>query len=143
MIEAAGGVVVDLSRGKPRYLLIHRPVYDDWTFPKGKLDEDEKHRDAALREVAEETGLTCDILANLSSTEYVTPGNNRKRVRYWLMQPMSGSFTENDEVDVVLWVKRTKAMNMLTHVHDQAVLVEAHMVIKNLRLGIAADNTDD
>jgi 8-oxo-dGTP diphosphatase len=56
-----------------------------------------------------------------------------KRVRYWLMQPMSGSFTANDEVDAVMWVKRTKAMNMLTHVHDQAVLAEAHVAIKSLR----------
>ena len=92
MIEAAGGVIVDLSRGKPRYLLIHRPAYDDWTLPKGKLDESEKHRDAALREVKEETGFNCEIIARLSPTEYRTPNGNVKKVRYWLMQPISGTF---------------------------------------------------
>ena len=58
-LQAAGGVLVDFSKGKPRYLLVHRPQYDDWTFPKGKLDTGERFRDAALREVKEETGLVC------------------------------------------------------------------------------------
>ena len=133
MIEAAGGVIVDLSRGKPRYLLIHRPAYDDWTLPKGKLAKGEKHCDAALREVKEETGYNCEILCRLSPTEYMTPNNNKKKVRYWLMQPISGKFSRNDEVDSVTWLKRSQAMSLLTYVHDQAVLVEAHVAVKKLR----------
>lgn len=132
-IEAAGGVIVDMSKGKPRYLLIHRPRYDDWSLPKGKLDGDEKHRDAALREVKEETGLVCAVLAKLSSVNYLTPNGNPKRVKYWLMEALNGSFIQNDEVDAVTWVKRTQAMSLLTHVHDQAVLVEAHLLVKELR----------
>jgi len=133
VIDAAGGVVVDLSRGKPRYLLIHRPAYDDWTLPKGKVDQGESHRDAALREVKEETGLNCEILCRLSPVEYMTPSDNLKKVRYWLMQAVSGSFSQNDEVDAVTWLKRSQAMSLLTYVHDQAVLVESHVALKNLR----------
>ena len=132
-IEAGGGVVVDMTKGKPRYLLIHRPRYDDWSLPKGKLDGGEKHRDAALREVKEETGLICDVLARLSPVNYITPNGNPKRVKYWLMSATSGSFVPNDEVDAVTWVKRSQAMSLLTHVHDQAVLVEAHVIVKDLR----------
>jgi 8-oxo-dGTP pyrophosphatase MutT (NUDIX family) len=133
LIEAGGGVVVDLSKGKPRYLLVHRPRYDDWSLPKGKLNSDEQHHDAAIREVKEETGLVCDALAKLSPVNYVTPNGNPKRVMYWLMQARSGKFVKNDEVDAVSWLKRKKAMSLLTHVHDQAVLVEAHQIAKELQ----------
>ncbi|MEM7093749.1 MAG: NUDIX hydrolase [Actinomycetota bacterium] len=133
MIQAAGGVVADLSRGKPRYLLVHRPAYDDWTFPKGKLDPEEKHRDAALREVKEETGLVCQPLAKLSPVQYTTPNGRPKRVKYWLMEPESGEFARNDEVDAVTWLKRSQAMSLLTYVHDQALLVEAHLLAKEIR----------
>lgn len=132
-IEAGGGVIVDLSKSKPRYLLIHRPRYDDWSLPKGKLDKGEKHRDAALREVKEETGLVCEVLAKLSPVNYITPNGNPKRVKYWLMSPVSGTFVRNDEVDAVTWVKRVQAMSLLTHVHDQAVVVEAHLIAKELK----------
>ena len=132
-IEAAGGVVVDMSKNKPRYLLIHRPRYNDWSLPKGKRNEGETHHDAALREVKEETGLVCDVLAKLSPVNYTTPNGNAKQVKYWLMQTRSGDFVKNDEVDDVSWVKRSKAISMLTHVHDQAVLVEAHVLVKELR----------
>ena len=97
------------------------------------MNNNEKHRDAALREVKEETGLVCEVLANLSPVNYITPNGNPKRVKYWLMDAMSGSFVRNDEVDAVTWVKRSQAMSLLTHVHDQAVLVEAHLIVKDLR----------
>jgi len=132
-IEAAGGVVVDLSKNKPRYLLIHRPRYNDWSLPKGKLNDGETHHDAALREVKEETGLVCDVMAKLSPVNYKTPNGKAKQVKYWLMQTRSGVFVKNDEVDDVSWVKRSKAISMLTHVHDQAVLIEAHALVKELR----------
>lgn len=132
-IDAAGGVIVDLSKRKPRYLLIHRPRYDDWSLPKGKLDGGERHRDAAIREVKEETGLVCNVLEKLSPVNYITPNGRPKQVKYWLMEAVSGTFVRNDEVDAVTWVKRSQATSLLTHVHDQAVLIEAHMIIKQLR----------
>ena len=133
MIQAAGGVVADLSKGKIRYLVVHRPNYDDWSFPKGKLDDGEKHRDAALREVKEETGLVCNVVAKLSPVTYTTPNGKPKRVKYWLMEPESGKFARNDEVDAVTGLKRTQAMGLLTYVHDQALLAEAHMAAKEIR----------
>lgn len=133
IVEAAGGVIVDLTRGKPRYLLVHRPSYDDWTLPKGKLERREKHKDAALREVKEETGFNCEVLAKLSPVEYLTPVGNLKKVRYWLMTPTTGTFVRNDEVDAITWLKRSQAMSLLTYVHDQALLVEAHLRVKELK----------
>ena len=69
----------------------------------------------------------------MSPASYVTPAGNPKQVRYWLMEAESGRFSRNDEVDAVTWLKRSQAMAMLTHIHDQAVLVEAHMMVKDIR----------
>ncbi len=79
-VEAAGGVVVRDGM----VLLVHRPRYDDWTLPKGKLDPGESFEDAALREVEEETGLRCRLVRELPSTQYAVSGRP-KLVRYWLM----------------------------------------------------------
>lgn len=133
LIKAAGGVVVDMSHGKPRYLLVHRPRFDDWSLPKGKLLGGEKFRKAALREVKEETGLNCEPIAKLSTIKYRTRNGNPKKVKFWLMLAMSGEFAINEEVDAVVWLKRAEAMTLLSYVHDQAVLVEAHMTATRLR----------
>lgn len=131
VIEAAGGVIVDLTRGKPRYLLIHRYRYDDWTLAKGKLDPGERHVDAAMREVKEETGFDCEVLTRLSTSQYKIDGGIKK-VRWWLMTPVGGHFEPNEEVDAVTWLKRSQAMVLLSYVHDQALLVEAHLRVKEL-----------
>ena len=77
--------------------------------------------------------MVCDVLAKLSPVNYTTPNGNSKQVKYWLMQARSGSFVKNNEVDAVTWVKRSKAISILSHVHDQAVLMEAHALVKDLR----------
>ena len=77
--------------------------------------------------------MVCDVLTKLSPVNYITPNGNPKRVKYWLMEARSGKFVRNDEVDAVTWVKRSQAMSLLTHVHDQAVLVEAHLIVKEIR----------
>src|SRR5919108_3219511 len=82
-VEAAGGVVVDEDG---RVVLVHRPQYDDWTLPKGKLDAGESFENAALREVEEETGLRCRLVRELPSIEYPDAKGRRKIVRYWLME---------------------------------------------------------
>lgn len=137
VVRAAGGVVVDPTR-KGRYLVVHRPRYDDWSFPKGKLRGGESHSEAARREVAEETGLVCDLLEELNPIQYVTPNRNLKTVRYWLMTPRSGSFKPNREVDVFTWVKKSQALALLTHDFDHAVLIDAHRRLKDLRKAEAA-----
>ena len=69
-ILAAGGVVVDKETREPRVLLVHRPVFDDWSFPKGKVDIGETVEQAALREVREEAGLDCRIIRELATVRY-------------------------------------------------------------------------
>ena len=119
-VEAAGGVV--LHEG--RVLLVHRPHYDDWTLPKGKLDRGESFEDAALREVWEETGLLCVLGRELPGTEYRDRKNRPKVVRYWLMAPDSepAAFEPNDEVDEVRWMEVEEAAVELTYDRDRHVL---------------------
>ena len=118
MIRAAGGIV---ERGG-RVLLVHRPRYDDWTFPKGKLDASESFEDAAVREVEEETGLRCSLGRELPSTRYEV-GDRPKLVRYWLMTPESEiPFEPNDETDDVRWVALVDAAELLTYTRDRELL---------------------
>jgi 8-oxo-dGTP pyrophosphatase MutT (NUDIX family) len=120
-IHAAGGVVV--RDGK--VLLVHRPRYDDWTLPKGKLDEGESFEDAALREVEEETGVRCTLGRELPGTTYRV-GTRPKVVRYWLMEPeYEAPFEPNDETDGLRWVTRDEAMSLLSYDRDRDVLAAA------------------
>ena len=117
-VNAAGGVVV--RDGK--VLLVHRPRYDDWTLPKGKLDPGEAFEDAALREVEEETGQRCSLGRELPSTRYEV-GGRPKLVRYWLMTPEGDTaFEPNDETDDVRWVTPEEAFALLTHDRDRDVV---------------------
>jgi 8-oxo-dGTP pyrophosphatase MutT (NUDIX family) len=117
-IEAAGGVVVRDGR----VALVHRPRYDDWTLPKGKLDPGESFEEAAVREVEEETGLHSHLLRELPATNYVVNGRP-KIVRYWLMEVDSDSpFVPNDETDELRWVPLDEALRLLTYDRDRDVL---------------------
>jgi 8-oxo-dGTP diphosphatase len=117
-VNAAGGVVV--RDGK--VLLVHRPRYDDWTLPKGKLDPGEAFEDAALREVEEETGQRFSLGRELPSTRYEV-GGRPKLVRYWLMTPEGDTaFEPNDETDDVRWVTPEEAFALLTHDRDRDVV---------------------
>jgi 8-oxo-dGTP diphosphatase len=108
--------------GEVEILLVHRPRYDDWTVPKGKLDAGEDHAAGALREVEEETGLRCALGPELTSTSYTDRRGRPKQVRYWAMTPVSGTFAPTDEVDEIRWVGRSEAAMLLTYPRDQAVL---------------------
>jgi len=120
-IQAAGGVVMRDGQ----VAVVHRPRYDDWTLPKGKLDPDETSEEAALREVWEETGLHVRLERELPSTHYTVRGRP-KRVRYWLMSVESDpGFTPNDETDDLRWLAPADAAALLTHDRDKAVLEAA------------------
>ena len=117
-VRAAGGLVVRDGD----VLLVHRPKYDDWTFPKGKAEDGESDEECALREVLEETGLCCALVSEAGSTEYVDSRGRPKRVRWWLMRPDEGEFAPNDEVDAVRWAAPGDATALLSYNRDLALL---------------------
>ena len=119
-MRAAGGLVVrDTGDGGREVLLVHRPRYDDWTFPKGKVDVGESDQDAALREVEEETGFRCSLGFELPSTRYVDGRGRSKLVRYWLMRVVDGDFVANNEVDQIEWLTADEARARLTYDRDR------------------------
>ncbi|MGI9614572.1 MAG: polyphosphate kinase 1 [Acidimicrobiales bacterium] len=123
VIRAAGCVVYRHGKGGPEVLLAHRPLYDDWSFPKGKREEGESDLECALREVEEETGFRGEVGPELPTAHY-TVGERSKVVRYWLLLKTGGKFEPNDEVDKVSWVSPSKAESMLDYEHDIALLAD-------------------
>ena len=122
-VHAAGGVIRRRGAdGRLEVALVHRPKYRDWTLPKGKLEEGESHEEAALREVEEETGLSCRLERELEPVSYTDPKGRPKTVRYWVMSVVGGEFRENREVDELRWLSRADAAEMLTHDRDQSTL---------------------
>ena len=118
-VKAAGGVVWRRSAGgAPEFVAVHRPRYDDWSLPKGKLDPGETWEQAALREVEEEIGLRCTLGDELPPVFYADNRGRAKAVRYWLMQPADGAFAPNDEVDEMRWMDLEAAAALLTYPHD-------------------------
>jgi 8-oxo-dGTP diphosphatase len=115
-VEAAGGIVLD---DEGRVAIVHRPRYDDWSLPKGKLDAGESFEEAALREVEEETGMRCSLGDELDPVRYRDNKGRPKLVRYWLMHVEDDpGFVPNDEVDELRWVTPGEAAELLTYPDD-------------------------
>ena len=125
-IWAAGCVVARRNKdGEARYLIVHRPRYDDWSLPKGKLDKRETFLQGALREVEEETGIVGKNARPIGSVGYFTQNDNPKVVRWWLTTVKKGSFKPNREVDLVKWVSYEKGRKRLVYRNDREVLDRA------------------
>ena len=122
VVRAAGCVVWRRHGDDVEVLVVHRPRYDDWSFPKGKLDPGETDQQCALREVREETGLSGRLGPELAATRYADHHGRPKVVRYWSLEVDGGRFEPNDEVDEVRWLPAPQAEALLTYDHDRSVL---------------------
>jgi 8-oxo-dGTP pyrophosphatase MutT (NUDIX family) len=128
-VAAAGGLITRrIADDGVEMLLVHRPKYDDWSFPKGKVETGESDEEAAVREVREETGFEVSLGAELDTVRYVDGRGRPKRVRYWLMTVVGGRpAVPNAEVDALRWLAPELASTLLTYSHDQELA---------LRLGV-------
>ena len=128
VVRAAGGVVIRDGDGGPEVALVHRPRYDDWTLPKGKLDPGETDEQCAVREVEEETGLRCRLGRELLPTRYLDRRDRLKVVRYWDMRVVgSRPFEANDEIDEVVWLRVDDAVRRLSYPYDAEVLANVRL----------------
>ena len=145
-VRAAGGIVLRGEGPDRSVALVHRPRYNDWSFPKGKLDADEDEATAALREVEEETGLRCRLGPSVGAVTYRDPRGRAKVVRYFRMDADGGRFTPNQEVDELRWVPIEDAAGLLSYAHDRSVLrqflaglpASALYVVRHAKAGIRA-----
>jgi len=121
-VRAAGGLVVRDGTAGPVVAVVHRPKYEDWSLPKGKLDEGEQWADAALREVEEETGMRCELGEELEPARYRDRKGRSKLVRFWRMRVLDGEFVPADEVDELRWLAPPEAGELLSYDHDRRLV---------------------
>lgn len=123
LVRAAGGLVCRRgANGEAEVLVVHRPAYGDWSFPKGKLQPAEREEEAAIREVEEETSLRCRLERELATTRYRDARGRQKTVRYWLMTPVGGELAAANEVDEARFVPLAEAAELLTYERDRELL---------------------
>jgi 8-oxo-dGTP diphosphatase len=130
--------------------LVHRPRYDDWSFPKGKLEDGEDEASAALREVEEETGLRCRLGPVVGAVTYKDRRGRPKVVRYFQMDADGGAFAPNPEVDELRWVPVGDAARLLSYAHDRRLLrrvlggtpAYALYVVRHAKAGVRSAWTD-
>jgi len=122
VVQAAGGLLVRRHGGELQIAVVHRPTHDDWSFPKGKLEEGETFELAALREVHEETGMRCRLVRFIGHTEYIDRKSRPKVVAYWVMALERGTFAPNEEVDELRWKGLPEASRLLSYDRDRELL---------------------
>jgi 8-oxo-dGTP pyrophosphatase MutT (NUDIX family) len=123
-VLAAGAVLWRASDdgAEPEVAVIHRPRYDDWSLPKGKVDAGESEPITAVREVSEETGYRAHLGRRLTSVSYRVESQGIKKVQYWAARTVDGDFTPNDEVDELKWLPVSAAIKQVQYPHDRKVL---------------------
>jgi 8-oxo-dGTP diphosphatase len=131
LVEAAGGVLWRPATGGSgiEVALVHRPKYDDWSIPKGKLEIGEHPVVGGVREVWEETGYVGVPGRALGEIRYLKDGSP-KRVRYWAMRVAGGHFLASEEVDQMMWLPPREAKRHLHPDRDQGILagIDLHAV---------------
>ena len=126
VVRAAGGVVYRTTvEDVVEVVVIHRPAYDDWSLPKGKTKPGERLEAAALREVEEETGLSCLVARSLGTLDYIDRRGREKVVWYWLMRAIGGTFKPTEEVDRMRWMTIDAALRKMSYKHDRDLLLRA------------------
>lgn len=148
VIRAAGGLVLRVTpKGRIKLLVAHRPSYNDWGLPKGKLDRGETAEAAAIREVLEETGYHCRVIAPLRTTRHQV-GGGTKEVDWYAMRPLPDSpgFEENSEIDRIRWVSPRQAKQIVDYDNDRSLIDQADLdglagtgTIWLIRHGLAGD----
>jgi 8-oxo-dGTP pyrophosphatase MutT (NUDIX family)/phosphohistidine phosphatase SixA len=122
-IRAAGGVVWRVRKSVVEVALVHRPRYDDWSLPKGKLEDGETDLAGAVREIAEELGSHVAVSRRIGEVSYTVP-DGRKAVTYWVMRHVDGEFHPDDEVDAVEWLRPRLARDKLSYDVDRRVMAD-------------------
>ena len=122
-VRAAGGVVWRrTASGGVDVLLVHRTGREDWTLPKGKVEPGETDEACAVREVQEETNLSCTLGMEVGTVQYLDQRGRTKTVRYWSMQAIDGVASAQHEIDTVRWIPLQEAPRELTYPRDRALL---------------------
>jgi 8-oxo-dGTP diphosphatase len=129
-VFAAGGLVWRTDAAGRQFLVVARPHRRDWSLPKGKLEVGETLEQCALREVLEETGLTCELGLRLPAKQYIDHRGRSKQVTYWTMTVSAGAFTPNAEVDQVAWLVADDAARTLSYDTDRAVLAQGAALLE-------------
>lgn len=122
-IRASGAVVWRTRKRKVEIAVVHRPRYDDWSLPKGKVEPGETDLAAAVREVREETGAQVTVSRRLDQITYDVK-DGRKQVSYWLARHVGGEFTGGDEVDELRWLTLGEARSQVTRPAEAALIGE-------------------
>ncbi len=131
-LRSAGAVAYRRGQKGTRILLVHRPKYDDWSLPKGHLEEGESYEDAAVRELDEEAGVSGELGALVGTIGYRVH-RRPKAVRYWLVEAESTRFRPNSEVDEVAWVSPKAALKLSSYDDDRSVIATAVSRLKQPR----------
>ena len=122
VVPAAGAVLYRTDGDSRLCAVVHRPRYDDWSLPKGKVDAGESLPVTAVREIAEETGFTAVLPSRIGTTGYPLKENTRKEVTYWSAMAREGTFEPNSEVDEIRWLPVEQAKDLVSYPLDRKIL---------------------